>query len=358
MNKLKIYFDEVNSKKTLFVSGSNRSGTTLLSNVLSAHEKIVSCPESSFLINQRHYLKKKRDWQVADVDKALRYLWIQKRIMSRVWRSDMEQIRKVLNANLQRLTIESYSKVIYSSYPKDRDFSEITYFADKSPYYINVLGELPELFPEAKFLFIVRDYRDRYCSFKKLDRFGPIRIPMIRGLNWYNQQKVINGFVNENSRAIIIRYEDLINETEKILKKVCTFLDIDFDKKMLSHIDYTSFSLIEETSDDRFDPSHFKKMHKASIEAISDKSIGQFQEMATEKELMQLEYVCGDLGEEFGYPKMGYERPRASVRFQSKLFLRISKAYPKLHMSFTRLPLWVQNKMIQILRKILLKRTK
>ena len=44
MEDLKAFFDEVNKKELLFISGSNRSGTTLLSNVLSAHVKIVSCP--------------------------------------------------------------------------------------------------------------------------------------------------------------------------------------------------------------------------------------------------------------------------------------------------------------------------
>jgi hypothetical protein len=62
--------------------------------------------------------------------------------------------------------------------------------------------------------------------------------------NWYRTQKKINKFVTQNSiPSICIGYEQLCFSLEEVMKKICRFIDLEYEEKMLSTVNANIHSL-------------------------------------------------------------------------------------------------------------------
>ena len=92
---------------------------------------------------------------------------------------------------------------------------------------------LYEMFPKAKFIHIVRDGRDVFFSWRKMD---PNKShPSVMAMDWRLKTRFIEQSMKTipQSNILIIRYEDLLQEPELRVKEICDFLDIKFQKEML-----------------------------------------------------------------------------------------------------------------------------
>lgn len=103
-------------------------------------------------------------------------------------------------------------------------------WGDKSPSYINHLPLLKSHFPKAKFVHIIRDVRDYCLSMNKAWGKNIMRAA----------QRWVDGIKEAQLSSksfpmdyMEIRYEDLLENPEIELKKICLFLKIQFDSQML-----------------------------------------------------------------------------------------------------------------------------
>lgn len=104
-----------------------------------------------------------------------------------------------------------------------------THFVEKTPSHINVLTEIRQQIPGAKFIAMVRDGRDVAASFIK--RTGDPDI----GLNlWLKDNQVVIA-ESKSDDVIVQRYEDLITDPEGSLIRLCHFLGIPFSQNMLNY---------------------------------------------------------------------------------------------------------------------------
>ena len=101
----------------------------------------------------------------------------------------------------------------------------------------NVYRFLPFLltgFAEAKFVYLVRDPRDMALFWK---RSPSLRGCVIRAAKvWKKDQSEYLGILSnlaEQDKIILLRYEDLLRNPEQQLRRLCDFLQIDFDVKMI-----------------------------------------------------------------------------------------------------------------------------
>lgn len=102
-------------------------------------------------------------------------------------------------------------------------------WGDKSPSYIHHLPLLRAHFPEARFLHIVRDARDHAMSMKKAWNKHPLRAA----------QRWVDGVETARrdaaampDRYLELRYEDLLQRPEPLLRRCCALLEIPFDPAM------------------------------------------------------------------------------------------------------------------------------
>ena len=104
-------------------------------------------------------------------------------------------------------------------------------WGDKSPSYIGHLPLLKCLFPEAKFIHIIRDVRDYCVSINKAWGKHVVRA----ACRWKEGvDRARADSASFQGSYLEVRYEDLLESPERELRAVCALLGVKFDTGMLS----------------------------------------------------------------------------------------------------------------------------
>ena len=118
---------------------------------------------------------------------------------------------------------------IYSSYAKSENKAS---WGDKSLFF-DKIQILREYFPSARFIHIVRDGRDVFDSWRKMD---PTRDnPAVAAVDWSAKIRLVESSFSllPPDKHLTIRYEDLLSDSEGVTRLVCEFLGIEFEDNML-----------------------------------------------------------------------------------------------------------------------------
>ncbi|MBN1554035.1 MAG: sulfotransferase [Phycisphaerae bacterium] len=110
-------------------------------------------------------------------------------------------------------------------------------YVTKAPANAPFLGRACRMFPESKFLFILRDPRDVFISHKRSTRKwmsgANSRVwNCMRKIRWY-YQGLLDSAGAKN--VLAIRYEDLHQNFPATLDRIYRFLELPYDAKLLSH---------------------------------------------------------------------------------------------------------------------------
>jgi hypothetical protein len=105
-------------------------------------------------------------------------------------------------------------------------------WVDHTPSNLRYAITLLEIFPEAKFINLIRDGRAVASSILPLD-WGPNTIT--KAAAWWIDRAAY-GLAAETSvpkaKILRIRYEDLVRDPQETLKKICDYLEIDRQPQM------------------------------------------------------------------------------------------------------------------------------
>ncbi|HAH58403.1 MAG TPA: hypothetical protein DCL86_09665, partial [Bacteroidales bacterium] len=116
-----------------------------------------------------------------------------------------------------------------SVYPK----SDVVLIGDKNPAYALYINRVHQIFPEAKIIYITRDYRDNYLSLTRVNFEVPI-VPLVV-YRWKFALKLALKLKKKNPECLyMLRYEDLAKNPEPQLRAMCNFLNLPFDASVLS----------------------------------------------------------------------------------------------------------------------------
>lgn len=119
---------------------------------------------------------------------------------------------------------------------------EIKVWGDKNNYYINHLETLKEIYPEAKFIHLIRDGRDVCVSYLNLDKIKdslkykprvPNKIPDILK-EYKNNINKIERFLETLSKkkVLTLRYEDLLKNPSNVLNIIGLFTGENFSNSL------------------------------------------------------------------------------------------------------------------------------
>ena len=192
----------------IFVGGEGRSGTTLLRVMLDAHPSIACGPESHFLT----------DPEFERFHRHFRKTWHRRAEGYGYGPSEVDDLFR----DFARNWFETYMR----RHGKRR-------WADKTPQTIRVLPYLWELFPTAKFVHMIRDGRDVACSIIPL-KWGPNNLKDA-AKRWVSCIEAGVRHRGVAARYMEIRYEDLVLQPERELRRLCEWIGEPFDAAMLAH---------------------------------------------------------------------------------------------------------------------------
>ncbi len=216
--------------RPVFIIGAQRSGTTLLRLMLNAHPAYCVPEESTFLMPLLRKIKSgKSTFSPAEFESFLSYL--RKNSQFALWGITVENLDKKFRC-VSRIDITECITFLFNEYCL---LEQKSGWADKTPSYFRMVDVLSKIFPTAKFIHIVRDGRDLYLSWKKMD---PTKSnPAVMAKEWCYKVNLATKLLNEcaSDRYMEIRYEDLARDSAGILNSLCEFLAIEYTEKMLEY---------------------------------------------------------------------------------------------------------------------------
>ncbi len=227
-----------------FILGNPRSGTSLLRLMLNQHTEIVAPPECGFM-QWWHF--KYKSWKEQDCFNEKLELFLNDLFSSRkieTWDLDRNKLKHYILNNKPK-NFGALAECVYLTY--DLQPESIGVVVDKNNYYINHIPLIKNIWPDAKFIHLVRDGRDVACSYMDVYHLEthspykpklPVAITQI-AQEWINNNRLIAKLLTEKGKNYsLVKYEDLIIDTQKTLKNITDFLGIDFEISMLDY--YTS----------------------------------------------------------------------------------------------------------------------
>ncbi len=213
-------------KTPIFIMGTQRSGTTLLRLILNAHSKIAIPEEARFLtpLLKKRYLKKAISGD--SLKKLIGYLSSNEQF--KLWNYDSRTFLEHLSAK-DEISLHELIDSMFSSYCANEGKA---IWGDKSLFFATI-DILTALFPDARFIHIVRDGRDVYDSWRKMD---PTKgNASVIALDWsYKLHKIESSLKKlPPGHQLTIRYEDLIGDPERTIKAVCSLVGVEYESGML-----------------------------------------------------------------------------------------------------------------------------
>jgi hypothetical protein len=132
---------------------------------------------------------------------------------------------------------------VFAAYAAEQDKLR---WGDKTPFYMQHLGVLERLFPDALYVHLIRDGRDAALSFLSVadglmtEGWGHPRDAAGFACQWATEvaaARALGARVGE--RYGELRYEALVADPEGELRAVCAFADLEFDAAMLDYVGRT-----------------------------------------------------------------------------------------------------------------------
>jgi len=217
----------VTDDSPFFIVGCGRSGTTLLRLVLSGHSRIEIPPETWFLLPLVERLPLTDELTPAQVEEAIElitgdYRWPDMQIAA----ADFARQAR----GLAEPRITTLMGLIYGDHLRREGKPR---FGDKTPPYIGILPQIAILYPDARFIHVIRDGRDVAASFIDVHFHGGV---WDREFEW--RRAVSLGLEYRASalaeRILEVRYEEMVQDLEATTRRVCAFLGEAFEPGMLA----------------------------------------------------------------------------------------------------------------------------
>jgi hypothetical protein len=274
-----------------FIVGAGRSGTTLLRMILDAHPELAIPPET-------HFIPALKDtWERAPQprDAVIRALLHHQRWADFGIRAD--EFRARIDAT-SASTLGDVLRDFYSAYAEHHGKPR---WGDKTPAYVLAMPAIAELLAEARFIHVIRDGRDVALSVRPL-WFGPDTIET--AAVWWKERVDAGQRAGATLAYVEVRYETLVGNVRRELKRLCRFLELDFRDEMLTGHPRAGDRLSEERglASQGVSAELRAQIHQRVSLPPDSVRVGRWRTEMTSSERRRFEALAGDTLERLGYP--------------------------------------------------------
>jgi hypothetical protein len=268
-----------------FVVGCPRSGTTLLRAMLDSHPELAVPGESYFIVELAPGYAP-RWWRRFDRTRCLDALLAHERFGH--WELDEASVREAV-ATARPPDYAALLRVLYATYAHAQGKAR---YGDKTPNYVLDIARLASLFPEARFVHVVRDGRDVALSVIEIDEWGPAKV---EGAARYWARHVDAGRTAGDAlgagRYLEVHYDELVDDPETTLRRVCAFLDLPFARSMLAYP-----QRFDELVSSNVQPELHERLRRPPT-----KGLRSWREQMSSDDIAAFEAIAGDVLAKFGF---------------------------------------------------------
>ena len=277
-------------ERPIFVTGSERSGTTLIMAMLGCHPRLAVPEVSWYYPRFRPYVftygnlsdPKNLRVLVDEMAYGLRTPFWGMQVNPVVFAEEIMALareREPSFAGVFCAMLERYSREV----GKPR-------WGEKTPYNLFYIEHILQDFPNAQFVFIYRDGRDASAEFLE-SSFGPTNIYCAAEL-WQMGQQAVKPWRAQlpDDQWFDIRYEDFVRAPVPHLKRLCEYLGESYTDELL---EFHRTPIAQRRG---------KSKDNAPIALpVSDKYVGIYRELLSVRDQRIIAWVAGDSLHELGY---------------------------------------------------------
>jgi hypothetical protein len=285
-----------------FVVGEARSGTTLVRVMLDAHPELAIPPESYFVSGL--YPFRSRYDRDGGFDLRRFALDLQGLRKFREWDLPAGALASTFGEPMPTGTYSDAIRLLYRTYA---DVHGKSRYGDKSPGYVTRMGLLAGLFPEARFVHIVRDVRSVALSLVEMPQEWGTRTVPEGAARWRHRvgRGHAEGLALGPDRYLEVRYEDLVTDAERELRRILEFLLLPWDDTVLRYAE-RGLSRV---------PQGSRAIH--GNVARPPTTTRDWREQMSREDLEVVEAIAGDLLAEMGYER-AVEHPGAAAQGRAR----------------------------------------
>jgi hypothetical protein len=282
----------------VFIVGCPRSATTLLKRMVHAHRDIAILPRAT------HWIPHLFEQQEAVTPEGTITPALLDTLAAAGRFEALGLSRKDVERSLETDAPVSYTSFVTKIFDLYARLVEKPLAGDKTPGYVRKLPTLHQLWPEARFLHLIRDGRDVALSILDWGASNPV--PNFSGWHedpisiaalfwdWNVRLGRADGAKLGSALYHEVRYESLVANPADECAAICKFLEVPYDDAMLR------FHEQRETRDalvDVWRPAEQK------VPAPVTSGLRDWRKAMRADELRRFEAAAGELLEELGYPR-------------------------------------------------------
>ena len=275
-------------KKYTFLISTERSGSNFITSLLNGHPDISGPPPSHlfrlFGINRYNYgnLEKDENWSLLLSDFIANYS-----VKLGTWNTSISE--KELET---KSLIRSVSELLKIIYEKEAEYDNKIHIFVKENYTYSFLIFLLSSFPESKYIWLVRDPRDVVSSWVNTKSIPGGTEKAVN--NWLMDQSEtlkIYYHLHDMDKILMVRYEDLISNTERSLIKILDFMQLEYHKTILQF---------------NKDKRTIKNAHKIDAwgnlaKPVIENNMNKYHSILNNEDIYYIELYCFELMKHLGY---------------------------------------------------------
>jgi len=281
----------------IFLTGPDRSGTTLGYALLASHSRISMVRRTNMF--RWFHGKFGNLADPANFERCLETMLRYRRL--EVLGPDEERIRREF-----REGPPSYGRLFELLHRHRAEAVGKPRWGDKSLHGEHDADQIFAEFPDARIIHMVRDPRDRQASVGRRPGRTPKHIGNVTAQWLASTRRGTANQARHPDSYLMVRYEDLASSPEPTLRRICEFIREDFEPAMLT---------MEGAPDHEEGNSSFEPI---AARTISTRSIGRYRTVLSPADIGFIEKVAGREMYELGYH---LDRPVLTGTTQLKFLL-------------------------------------
>ena len=239
------------SQYPIFIIGTSRSGTELMSQILSKHSEVKIAMETHYFEDLRQQIGTGK--KTLDIEETKRcqdyFLALTHKIYGeggnpdRGWmkRDELETLAKTIGDGADSY-FEAFCRIYAAQDDKKR-------WGEKTPRHVFRINEILECYPNAKIIYMLRHpagVAASYRNFWKLEKHSEIQRnrlknsynPIINSMLWKAALKAAINAIEQfgRERVYIQKFEDLIENPESTIKAISNWTDLNYEPTTVKDI--------------------------------------------------------------------------------------------------------------------------
>ncbi|MEM9163233.1 MAG: sulfotransferase [Cyanobacteria bacterium P01_F01_bin.4] len=222
---------QASTASPIFIVGRPRSGTTLISTLISAHPSIAISPESHFL---RYWMRSYASQGIEGL-KGFNHFWSefsQSADFSHFGISPDQIKHQILSGS--DFSSKAIFNTLLTAYAHKLSKHR---WGEKTPEHYRDIETLLKWYPQAQIIWMLRDPRGQIASLRVVPWAEPYED--LHATSWKNSISAMEHWASDR-RVQIVKYEALVTDPEKTLQAVCNFLGEEYAPEMLNRSNETS----------------------------------------------------------------------------------------------------------------------